>query len=304
MPTTPLTSIALATFNGAKFLDDQISSLLVQDYPNIEIVVSDDDSTDGTWDILQFYASKDKRINLLPRIKNLGYVRNFIRVFGACNGDFISPCDQDDIWHISKTSRLVAEIKDMDLIYCNNAYIDSEGRSMNENYSDSHKMFSGKDTRQLLFATSVCGHASLFRKELLKDLLYLKDLPYIDWAIAFLAANGRGVRYLDETLVDWRQHNSSFTSYAREKNATIRRRIIGDEKSHLRGLSKIPSAYEDFHKEVWRRYSNWEKSFFSPQMFLFVRRNKKITHRLHPSKYPELKYLVGNKLKKTLFPNY
>jgi len=95
-------SVALATYNGERFLAKQMDSLLAQDYPNLEIVISDDCSTDGTWDILQSYASRDPRIRLLPREKNLGYVQNFIRVFQSCQGELISPCDHDDIWYPQK----------------------------------------------------------------------------------------------------------------------------------------------------------------------------------------------------------
>ena len=101
----PLVSIALAAYNGQKYIEKQLISLINQDYKNIEIVISDDCSTDGTWDILESYAKKDSRIRLLPRDFNRGYVNNFIRVFGECRGEFISPSDQDDIWYPEKTRR-------------------------------------------------------------------------------------------------------------------------------------------------------------------------------------------------------
>jgi len=65
METCPKVSIALATYNGEQFIAKQIDSLLLQDYPNLEIVISDDCSTDGTWDILRAYVSRDSRIRLL-----------------------------------------------------------------------------------------------------------------------------------------------------------------------------------------------------------------------------------------------
>lgn len=300
----PLISIALATFNGAEFLEAQLESLLAQDYSNFEIVISDDSSTDGTWEILKDYASKDNRIRLLPREFNCGYVKNFIRAFRECKGEFISPSDQDDVWYPQKTARLIEEINGADLIYCNNRYIDANGNSLGVLYSDKHQMFSGKDARQLLFATSVCGHASVFRKKILYNFDVLKNTPYIDWTLAFIAANGNGVKYLDEVLVDWRQHASSFTAFAEENNSKKRKKLHEDELANLDAFSLLFSEQQEFIARAKDLHYKWVTSYFCPEFFFFVLWHKRITHALHSSKFPSLKYVLGYKLKKLLRPKH
>ena len=94
----PLVSIAICTYNGERFLKKQIDSLLNQGYSNIEIIAVDDRSTDRTWDMLQEYAQKDKRVQTYQNEKNLGYARNFEKAITLCKGDFIALADQDDIW--------------------------------------------------------------------------------------------------------------------------------------------------------------------------------------------------------------
>ncbi|TDS82497.1 glycosyltransferase involved in cell wall biosynthesis [Comamonas sp. JUb58] len=301
----PLISIALATYNGERFLEQQMDSLLAQDYQNLEIVISDDCSTDGTWGILQAYAAKDSRIRLLVRDVNRGYVGNFIRVFMQCKGDFISPSDQDDIWHSNKTRRLVESIGDADLAYCNNRFIDDTNTPLGKKYSDTvSKMVSGKDPRNLIFCTSISGHAMIFRSNLLQITENLSTASYIDWLIAFLAANRNGINYIDEILVDWRQHQSSATFRFRKNTHGAKAEGIVKDKNTFTALAAIPGKHQDFTINALKIWKTWLNSYFSLSMFFFVLRYGHITHKAHPARIPALKYLFGYKLKKLIRPKY
>ena len=300
----PLISIALATYNGEKFLAQQMDSLLRQDYPNLEIVISDDCSDDCTWEILQSYAKRDKRIRLLPCEIRLGYVRNFIRVFRACKGELISPCDQDDIWYSNKTSRLAMAIGDATLVYCDNRFIDEYNKPLGKKFSDTVKTFSGNDSREVLFCPSVCGHAMLFRANLLGITDKLDSASYIDWMLIFLAAEVGSVSYLDEVLVDWRQHDNSTTSHTRTNERGGKAKVVMADKKTFEAFASIPGKHQDFVIAAVRAWNKWRTSYFSLAMFIFVLRYVKITHRSHPAKFPSLKYLFGYKLKKLLRPNY
>lgn len=301
----PLISIALATYNGESFLAQQMDSLLAQDYPNLEIVISDDCSTDGTWEILQNYATQDNRIRLLPRDINRGYVNNFIRTFHACKGSLISPSDQDDIWHPNKTRRLLDSIGAADLVYCNNRFIDENDIPLGMTYSDTvSSMVSGNDPRALIFCTPISGHAMLFRRDILHAADSLGAASYIDWLIAFLAANRNGINYVNEVLVDWRQHSTSETFKFRSNTHGAKADgIIKDHKT-LIALASIPGKHQDFTVKALKTWESWLNSYFSLSMFFFVLRYGHITHRSHPAKHPSLKYLLGYKLKKLLRPNY
>ena len=299
----PLVSIAMATYNGEKFVEQQIQSLLAQDYPNLEIVISDDCSQDRTWEILERYAALDNRIRLLPRTVNLGYVGNFIRVFSECKGELISPCDQDDIWYPNKTSRLVEEMGDATLIYCNNRFIDENNSSLGVLFSDTVKcMVSGSDGRNFLFYNSISGHAMLFRKELLNKIDDLASIHYIDWLIAFFAAEYGSIKYLDQVLVDWRQHAESTTFSSRNGKQKAQALIIDDKV--LQVFSSIESKHKSLMRKAYSSWIKWKSSYFNLSMFIFVIRYGNITHKYHPAKYPALKYLLGYKLKKLLRPNH
>src|SRR5688500_10348209 len=94
----PLVSIALCVYNGEKFLREQLDSLVNQSYPNIEIIASDDRSTDASLLILQEYADRYPYFKFGQNEQNLGYVKNFEKVISLCSGDLIALSDQDDIW--------------------------------------------------------------------------------------------------------------------------------------------------------------------------------------------------------------
>ena len=105
-------SIAMATYNGAEFVAEQIESILMQTYTDFELIISDDCSKDNTVEILNQFASKDKRIKVIVNEKNLGFKKNFEKIISLCKGDYIAFCDQDDIWTLDHLEILLNEIKD------------------------------------------------------------------------------------------------------------------------------------------------------------------------------------------------
>lgn len=302
----PLVSVALATYNGQKYIEKQLLSLISQDYPNLEIVVSDDCSTDGTWGILEDYARKYSRIRLLPRDFNRGYVKNFIRAFKECRGELISPSDQDDIWYPEKTRFLVENMGDATLIYSNNRLIDENGESLNRTLFDlfKGKMINGDDPRNLIFCNSIPGHTILFRKYLLDDFDNFDSVPYVDWLIAFIAAKEGRVKYLNEILVDWRQHNCSFTADAQKENSLGRKKRLRTEELNLNLFSSIPGEYQEFTLEAKKAWDAWRDSYVNFSMFIFVLKHGKTTHKFYSSRFPALKYILGYKLKRLIRPNY
>src|SRR5690606_33629827 len=108
---SPLISIALCTYNGEKFLAEQLDSIVNQTYKNIEIIAVDDCSTDRTLTILQKYASKDVRVKVYSNKTNKGYSKNFEYAISLCTGDYIAVSDQDDIWVSDKLELLINKIR-------------------------------------------------------------------------------------------------------------------------------------------------------------------------------------------------
>lgn len=105
----PTISVALATYNAGDFLDDQLDSLRSQTRPPLELIVSDDGSTDATMARLQNFAgSAPFPVRILENQRRLNVSDNFHRAAAECSGDYVAFCDQDDVWLARKLERSAA----------------------------------------------------------------------------------------------------------------------------------------------------------------------------------------------------
>lgn len=96
-PNHPRVSIGLPVFNGEKYLEQAIESILIQTYPDFELIISDNASTDRTAEICQGYSVKDQRIRYYRNKKNLGASPNFNRVFALSSGEYFKWAPYDDL---------------------------------------------------------------------------------------------------------------------------------------------------------------------------------------------------------------
>ncbi|SFU20854.1 Glycosyl transferase family 2 [Algoriphagus locisalis] len=207
----PLISIALCTYNGCKYLRPQLESLVNQTYPNLEISIYDDCSTDETPSIIQEYAKKFPQIKVHQNPRNLGYQENFAANFKACKGDLIAPCDQDDIWALNKIEKLFDLLQDHILVYHDSELIDEEGKSLGINISTRLNFVSGKNPKNFLFFNCVSGHSMLFSRDLLKYIFPFPKKGFYDHWMVFVASHYGSIDYLSECLVQYRQHQQNLT---------------------------------------------------------------------------------------------
>ena len=271
----PLVSVALAAFNGAAFLREQLDSVLAQSHALLELVVVDDASTDETAAILRGYAACDARVQVHFNERNLGYNANFVRALSLCRGEYVAPCDQDDIWHPDKLGLLLEAIGKADLAYCDSEYIDGSGAPLGRRLSSERGMYAGNDPLALVLTNSVSGHACLCRRKLAERACPFPDDVYYDWWLALNATAEEGVRYLDRPLVQCRRHGNTVstlggTGHGR-KSASLHeylietrglvsamRRLGGDRKTDIESLDAALQAWLEkghrlpFLKFVWR----------------------------------------------------
>ncbi len=125
-------SVALCTFNGERFLQEQLDSISAQTHLPDEVVVGDDGSTDKTIKILETWAkSTPFPVRILINDKNLGPAKNFEAAILRCSGDIIFLSDQDDVWAPEKIEKMIAIFEkdpEVVLVYCYADTIDSDGK--------------------------------------------------------------------------------------------------------------------------------------------------------------------------------
>lgn len=257
MPTEPLISIALCTYNGERFIREQLDSILRQTYQNFEIIAVDDCSTDQTASILSEYAAQDDRFRLHFNAENLGYNQNFQKALRLCEGAFIAICDQDDVWHPEKLRLQVAHINDHELIYHDSEFIDEAGGAVNYRMSDKFNFYRGNQPETFLFLNCVSGHSILMKKSLVTEALpFPKSFHYDQWLA--LVGTGKGsIDYIDQCLVSYRQHPQNVTDVRalRTKKTSKEQKIerLWQESEWLKHcMTKLP---EKKNKLVARLYS-------------------------------------------------
>lgn len=212
-----MVSIVMATYNGEKYLRQQLDSILQQTYQHFELIVVDDASTDKTLSILNEYAALDDRIHVFPAEKNLGLVANFERGLKLAKGDFIALSDQDDIFRKDKIERLLNALKyhpDCDLVVSDLSLIDEENNefALSMRRYQGLKPRQGKPFRRLLHSNFATGCAMMFRRRLLELAIpFPPDCMFHDWWLAVVASStkGGGIYLVKEPLTAYRQHSSN-----------------------------------------------------------------------------------------------
>lgn len=205
----PLVSVVMATYQGEKYLETQIESLLAQDYPNLEFIWVDDASTDQSLSILKKYAHQDSRIQIIENLVNHGHNAAFEKGMKAAQGEYIALSDQDDFWVSSKISTLLHGIGNCSLIYSDSQLIDQEGKAMPIKMSNLKRQIPYSSPLMYTFGAWAPGHTMLFKKDLLETALPLSNWVTHDYLLGFSATCHKGIAYLPISLVHYRQHESN-----------------------------------------------------------------------------------------------
>lgn len=215
----PSVSVAMATYNGSRFLLEQLRSIAEQTVLPCELVIQDDLSSDNTLDIAEQFASAAPfPVHIDRNAERLGFIRNFRTAASRCTGDLIGFCDQDDWWVPQRLEQCIAPFADPDLLllYHNAWTVDEERRRTGT-------LYDGGNELRLLQVTPFApwhwsnGLLQIFRAGL-REFDHLWDgsvcqvtggtIAHDRWYFFLAQALGR-VGYLDQPLVEYRQHRSN-----------------------------------------------------------------------------------------------
>ena len=202
-------SIVLCTYNGEKYVREQIDSLLAQSYPIHEIIIQDDGSTDHTWEILQAYASKHAVICTFKNEGTHGVNANFLSALHRTTGDYVAISDQDDIWERDKIETQMRCIGDKMLCSGHSrpfstdgsfAYFDNRPRNVNI----FRMMFLGLPGHTLLCKRALINLLPPLESPIYKVTLY-------DAVLSIIAASYDSIVYCNKVLVNFRRHAEATT---------------------------------------------------------------------------------------------
>lgn len=202
-------SILLPTYNGARYLREQVDSIRQQTMNDWRLLIADDGSTDGTQAICREFAEKDSRIQIIPSHGNIGQRRRLRQLGDIVDTEFIAIADQDDVWQNDKLKLLAEHIVDADMAFGPSHLVDGSGKDLGRLLTDNlpPRHIAG-ERLGLLFRPLVSAHAMLARRHLLNEKNLDRWLPF-DWLMSIEAAFGKGLIYVPEAITRHRMHDTN-----------------------------------------------------------------------------------------------
>lgn len=214
-------SVALATFNGAQFVEKQLVSLARQSLTPAELVVCDDGSRDGTIRIVErFAADAPFPVRVQPNPERLGFADAFLRAASLCTGEAIAFCDQDDVWLETKLERCCARLSDADI-----ALVVHTSRVVDERLHPTGRSYPNvrRDRVEAPLTgdpwLAVRGMSMVFASRLLRSVdpvrrprSHYREAPmhHDEWVYVLARALG-SVAFVAEPLALYRQHGDNVT---------------------------------------------------------------------------------------------
>lgn len=245
-------SVALTTYNGARFLREQLESLVDQSHLPHEVVVGDDGSSDGTVEILENFRKRAPfPVHIHINETNLGYARNFLATAQRCRGDWIAFCDQDDVWLPNKLADAASAIERTPgcCMVLQNAWLcDGALASLNRKFPDKLRKGPHGACEQygfwvwLGFLQTVDSHLfELWDNEGLPRNYFPNhsEISHDKWTCMFANAIG-GIVVLDEQAALYRRHEAALTG-------DYNRKSFGERLTQARSVS---ADHYDFLADV------------------------------------------------------
>jgi glycosyltransferase involved in cell wall biosynthesis len=207
-------SVCIATFNGEKFIQEQMMSILPQLGDADEIVVSDDGSSDDTISILKSFH--DSRIFICQNDGRHGFIWNFEHALTKATGDVIFLCDQDDIWKPNKVEAVMAALQDHDMVLHDAEIVDKIGNKTGVRYSEG--LHRRKGFWSNLWKTRWLGCCMAFRRNVLEYALpFPRHIVGHDGWISAVGLAKFDYYYIPDVLMWYRRHGEN-VSTASEKS--------------------------------------------------------------------------------------
>lgn len=210
--------ILLATYNGEKYIQEQLDSILNQTYTNFNLYISDDCSSDSTVDILKEYEKKDSRIKVFVQEKNLGYVLNFEFLLKQVTSDYYMLSDQDDVWLPEKVEKSYNKLvkENLDLVFTDLEIVDKNLNKIHDSmfkFLKIDKRIKKYNDYRLLYLDNCATGCTIISRSKFLDLILpvpstTKYLIHDYWIALVVSMYGR-ISYIDEPLIKYRQHGNN-----------------------------------------------------------------------------------------------
>jgi len=226
-------AILLTTYNGSRYLKEQLESILNQTYKDWTLYIHDDQSTDNTIDIINEYLKKDYRIKYIPDNIRRGSGDSFLYLLSLVSADLYMFCDQDDIWIKSKVEEQYNKIYEINqkysdvplLVVCDLMIVDSHMQIIVDSlWNDVFRKYFTNSNHPMLYSI-YAGCSMIFNNAAKNHIDYDNKLNLLhDQLVTISVASNHGIiEYVDKPLIKYRQHAMNVVGYNIIKNKWINR---------------------------------------------------------------------------------
>ncbi|MFO1002444.1 MAG: glycosyltransferase [Planctomycetaceae bacterium] len=254
----PLVSILLPTFNQRDYVAATIESCLSQTWPAIEILIGDDASKDGTWEIIAGYAKAEgDRVKAVRNPANVGVSRNCNRLLARVTGKYVALFAGDDLMYPEKLTRQIEYLEahpDVAICAHDMHIIGNDNVTPLSKWSDSAPTYSGGVELFFEHLCFACGCSLVVRRDCIPDGGYLEFLVASDWLFfveVMLRNNGR-IHTINEVLGAYRRHPGQLTVKGPES--------LANTLDHAFACGYMQKKYPARSEEIGACLNRWKRS--------------------------------------------
>lgn len=249
----PAYSVAMCTYNGARYIEQQLDSIFQQTHRPAELVICDDGSVDGTLEIVERYAHLT-RLVLVENPKNLGFIKNFEQALGLCQESFILLSDQDDVWLADRAEQqlqLLQAKPRVSLVFSDAYRVNAKLKTLTPDLwqcvhfsiANQQRFKNGEALAVLLRHNVVTGATVALKKSFLNEALpFSGNYPHDAW-LGLKAAQNDAIDFIPEKLIQYRQHEAN----------------------------TLGAIHESWLKKVSKLLTGYRRNQFPPEFFLRLR---------------------------------
>lgn len=258
-----MVQILMATYNGEKFISKQISSLLNQTYTDIQVLIRDDDSKDGTVRIIEKYVESypNKVVLIRDEVKCGSATSNFMQLTKYATSDYVMYCDQDDFWLPNKVEITLKAMEKAEkengsdipiMVFAKYKAVDGELNDLHRSEKGSQVEKKRTALNQLIVQNCVTGCLTMVNKTLYCLMgEYEKNILMHDWWAALIAGSMGRIVYIPEIVMLYRQHGNNVVGAVDVKSFQYRWHKLTDKKT-----KKMHFRYRDQMAIFFDRYEN------------------------------------------------
>lgn len=290
-----LVSIILPTYNTGEYIFDMLDSIKYQTYPNIELIIVDDNSSDGTYDrILHWYenlTSSNQKIIILKNEKNIGLTKTVNIGYQKCSGEYVFLSDHDDIWSYEKVEKQVGIFeKNKDVVICfhdreminreNETICQSEYKYINFNQESANA--NEILEKKIRYSANTLSFKNIVEAKSIFPIP--KDIIEHDYYLTVCFSLFGKIRYVQQPLVKYRIHEENLSgNYALEVIKTYKsyktlmkkgKRVSNDSMIIKKHIEDVFSQIVDFPLKKQKRYTIMVKKFIPIIHYMYIKIHK------------------------------